>query len=89
MSDIKKIKKIVKRAGRHFGFLKRAERHQKGAGRRALQKRPRKTLSTRDVEQKYNTIMERKTAKIDAFLRQKVPFMIRFALTIWSLDVGV
>ena len=32
---------LVKRAGRHFGFLKRAGRHQKGAGRRALQKRPR------------------------------------------------
>ena len=33
--------KLVKRAGRHFGFLQRAGRHQKGAGRRALQKRPR------------------------------------------------
>ena len=32
---------LVKRAGRHFSFLKRAGRHQKGAGRRALQKRPR------------------------------------------------
>ena len=31
----------VKRAGRHFSFIKRAGRHQKGAGRRALQKRPR------------------------------------------------
>ena len=31
----------VKKAGRHFGFLKKAGRHQKGAGRRALQKRPR------------------------------------------------
>ena len=28
-------------AGRHFGFLKRAGRHEKGAGRRALQKKPR------------------------------------------------
>ena len=28
-------------AGRHFSFLKRAGRHKKGAGRRALQKRPR------------------------------------------------
>ena len=26
----------VKRAGRHFSFLKRTGRHQKGAGRRAL-----------------------------------------------------
>ena len=34
-------KKIVKKAWRHFSFLKRAGRHQKGAGRRALQKRPR------------------------------------------------
>ena len=32
---------LVKKAGRHFGFLKKAGRHQKGAGRRALQKRPR------------------------------------------------
>ena len=31
---------LVKRAGRHFGFFKRAERHGKGAGRRALQKKP-------------------------------------------------
>ena len=31
----------VKRAGRHFCFLKRAGRHQKAAGRRALQKWPR------------------------------------------------
>ena len=30
----------VKKAGHHFSFLKRAGRHQKGAGRRALQKRP-------------------------------------------------
>ena len=30
-----------KRAGRHFSFLKRAGRRQKGAGHRALQKRPR------------------------------------------------
>ena len=30
-----------KRAGRHFGFFKRAGRHEKGAGRRALQKKPR------------------------------------------------
>ena len=29
----------VKRAGRHFSFLKRAGRHQKAAGCRALQKR--------------------------------------------------
>ena len=36
-----KKKKLVKRAGRHFGFFKRAGRHEKGAGRRALQKKPR------------------------------------------------
>ena len=29
-----------KKAGRHFSFLKKAGRHQKGEGRRALQKRP-------------------------------------------------
>ena len=39
MTDIKK--NLVKRAGRHFGFFKRAGRHEKGAGRRALQKKPR------------------------------------------------
>ena len=33
---VKKKKKLVKRAGRHFGFFKRAGRHEKGAGRRAL-----------------------------------------------------
>ena len=32
---------LVKRAGRHDGFFKRAGRHEKGAGRRALQKKPR------------------------------------------------
>ena len=32
---------VKKKAGRHFGFLKKAGRHEKGAGRRALQKRPR------------------------------------------------
>ena len=43
MTDIylKKKKIKVKRAGRHFGFFKRAGRHEKGAGRRALQKKPR------------------------------------------------
>ena len=32
---------LDERAGRHFGFFKRAGRHEKGAGRRALQKKPR------------------------------------------------
>ena len=46
----KKKKKIfflfwVKKAGRHFGFFKKAGRHQKGAGRRALQKRPRQNTA--------------------------------------------
>ena len=36
-----KKKNLVKGAGRHFCFLKRAGRHQKGAGHCALQKRPR------------------------------------------------
>ena len=40
VTDIKK-KIGVKRAGRHFSFLKRAGHHQKAAGRRTLQKRPR------------------------------------------------
>ena len=34
-----------KRAGRHFGFLKRAGRHQKAAGRPALRKRPRQNTA--------------------------------------------
>ena len=37
---------IVKRAGRHFGFFKRAGRHEKGAGRRALQKKPRQNTGS-------------------------------------------
>ena len=38
----KKKKKIsVKRAGRHFDFFKMPGRHEKGAGRRALQNKPR------------------------------------------------
>ena len=44
MTDILKKKTfffLVKRAGRHFGFFKKAGRHEKGAGRRALQKKPR------------------------------------------------
>ena len=32
---------LVKRAGRHFVFFKRAGRHETGAGRRALKKKPR------------------------------------------------
>ena len=42
-----KKKKIVKRAGRHFGFFKRAGRHENGAGRRALQKKPRQNTAHR------------------------------------------
>ena len=38
---------FVNKAGRHFGFLKKAGRHQKGAGRRALQKRPRQNTGSR------------------------------------------
>ena len=45
VTDILKKKNFffvsVKRAGRHFDFFKRAGRHEKGAGRRALQKKPR------------------------------------------------
>ena len=56
VTDIKKKKKkkifffffffLVKRAGRHFGFFKRAGRHENGAGRRALQKRPRQNTAS-------------------------------------------
>ena len=45
----KKKKNLVKRAGRHFGFFKRAGRHEKGAGRRALQKKPRQNTGMYDV----------------------------------------
>ena len=41
VTDIFNFFFLVKRAGRHFGFFKRAGRHEKGAGRRALQKKPR------------------------------------------------
>ena len=37
---------LLKRAGRHFGFFKRAGRHEKGAGCRALQKKPRQNTDT-------------------------------------------
>ena len=37
---------LVERAGRHFGFFKRAGRHEKGTGRRALQKKPRQNTGT-------------------------------------------
>ena len=37
---------LVKRAGCHLSFLKMAGRHQKGAGRRALQKRPRQNTDS-------------------------------------------
>ena len=39
---------LVKRAGRHFGFFKRAGRHEKGAGRRALQKKPRQNTAVHE-----------------------------------------
>ena len=42
---------LVKRAGRHFGFFKRAGRHEKGAGRRALQKKPRQNTEYRMVKE--------------------------------------
>ena len=41
-----KKKILVKRAGRHFGFFKRAGRHEKGAGRCALQKKPRQNTDS-------------------------------------------
>ena len=40
----------VKQAGRHFSFFKKAGRHQKGAGRRALRKRPRQNTAYACVE---------------------------------------
>ena len=50
---ILKKKNLVKRAGRHFGFFKKAGHHENGAGRRALQKRPRQNtvlVITRSLE---------------------------------------
>ncbi len=47
---------ITKKAGRHFSFLKTAGRHQNGAGRPALLKRPRQ-----------NTVEEGVTGKILKF----------------------
>ena len=41
VTDINFFFFLVKRAGRHFGFFKRAGHHENGAGRRALQKKPR------------------------------------------------
>ena len=53
----KKKKKFCKKAGRHFGFLKKARRHQKGAGRRALQKRPRQnTVISHSTTLQYNRV---------------------------------
>ena len=50
VTDIKKKKKhLVKRAGRQFGFFKRAGRHEKGAGHRALQKKPRQNTGLEQV----------------------------------------
>ena len=46
----KKKKILVKRAGRHFGFFKRAGRHEKGVGRRALQKKPRQNTVLDDLD---------------------------------------
>ena len=40
---------LFKRAGCHFGFFKRAGRHEKGAGRLALQKKPRQNTASSKV----------------------------------------
>ena len=47
---------LVKRAGRHFGFYKRAGRHEKGAERHALQKKRRQN-TVLDAEHTYINIM--------------------------------
>ena len=44
---------LVQRAGRHFGFFKRAGRHEKGAGRRALQKKPRQNTVQHECPYAY------------------------------------
>ena len=45
MTDINFFFFLVKKAGRHFVFFKRAGRHEMGAGRRALQKKPRQNTA--------------------------------------------
>ena len=45
---------LVKRAGRHFGFFKRAGRHEKGAGRRTLQKKPRQNTDKHVTEDMFS-----------------------------------
>ena len=44
---------LVKRAGRHFGFFKRAGHHEKGAGRHALQKKPRQNTDCNICQSVY------------------------------------
>ena len=50
---------LVKRAGCHFGFFKRAGRHEKGAGRRALQNKPRQNT---EFDSRNAAIFSQKTA---------------------------
>ena len=78
MTDIKKKIKfifyfLVKRAFfSHFGFFKRAGRHEKGAGRRALQKKPMQNTdvckSFFGLEASYNLKLIGPTCRNVAFL---------------------
>ena len=61
---------LVKRAGRHFGFFKRAGRHEKGAGRRALQKKPRQNT---DIHGWFSTSTFVRTYILELFIFQSFP----------------
>ena len=60
---------MAKKAGRHFSFLKKAGRHQKGTGRRALQKRPRQNTVSIYIDILYLYIRERVCACVCACVR--------------------
>ena len=63
-------------AGRHFGFFKRAGRHKKGAGRRALQKKPRQ--NTADVVDPEHRVIYR---------GQTVPLIIMYKIGAYRIQV--
>ena len=85
MTDIFIFIFLVKRAGRHFGFFKRAGRHEKGAGRRALQKKPRQNTE-------YHTPQEMYTVSNDCNENQVfTPLLpdpgIELRTTVWQADM--
>ena len=76
---------LVKRAGRHFGFFKRAGRHEKGAGRRALQKKPRQNIRFFEIKAGKITIMYDITlAKGQIRLDDRKCSFFQRTINIWS-----